>query len=189
MRFILACIFLSATLATQAQVDSPLNITTQAPIEQKDPTLTITDIDWMDKNKMEKEIALISELVQSKLGASLRKDLSDLNTLQRIIDMNLVERDDFKTQQAMGVVMGNVFLADFPHTLEWKIYRDKEGRSRALCVKGTQECMFPITMLSRRMEVGSKPDVRKIYNDTIARMANYLPQMPYGGGVMYRLPR
>lgn len=189
MRFILACIFLSTTCATQAQVNSPLNITTQAPIEQKDPTLTITDIDWMDKNKMDKEIALVSELAQTKLGMSLRKDLSDLRTLQRIIDMELVTRDDFKTQQAMGVVMGNVFLADFPHTLEWKIYRDKEGRSRALCVKGTQECMFPVTMLSRRMEVGTKPDVQKIYNDAIAMMANYLPQMPYGGGIMYRLPR
>jgi hypothetical protein len=189
MRLTLACVFLLACVNSYAQSNSPLNITTKIPVEAKDPTVTIADLDWMDKNKMDKEITLVNELAQSKLGTALRKDLSDLQTLQRIIDSGLVDQDDFKTQQAMGVVMGNVLQADFPQTLEWKVYRDKVGRSRALCAKGTQECMFPVTMLSRRMEVGSKPDVRKIYADAISYMAEYLPQVPYGGGIMYRLPR
>jgi hypothetical protein len=189
MRLAIACLLLLTCVNSNAQSNSPLNVTTRIPVEPKDPTVTIADLDWMDKNKMDKEVTIVTDLAQSKLGAALRKDLSDLQTLQRIIDNDLVERDDFKTQQAMGVVMGYVLLADFPQALEWKVYRDKIGRSRALCVKGTQECLFPVTMLSRRMEVGSKPDVKKIYNDAIAMMADHLPQMPYGGGIMYRLPR
>lgn len=154
------------------------------------PGVSIEDIGWIDKNKIEQEVSRINELAQSKLGSSLRSDLSDLDTLQRIIDKGLIKQNDYANQQAMGVVMARVFLADFPQTLEWKVYRDSAGRSRALCAKGTQECLFPVTMLSRRMEVGSTPNVRKIYQDAIDMMAEYLPKIPYSEGeILYRLPR
>lgn len=181
MRFLVCCLLLAA-LDTHAQNDVPLNVASG-------PEISITDLEWMDKNKMEKEVAAITKLTQSKLGASLRKDLSDLQTLQRIVDGKLVETDDYDTQQAMGVVLGNVLLADFPQTLEWKVYRDRLGRSRSLCVKGTQECIFPVTMLSRRMEKGIQPNVRQLYDDAINSMVIYLPKAPYGGGILYRLPR
>lgn len=187
MRSLCMCALVLISLNTYAQSDTPLNVITQPPVEPKDSTVTISDLGWMDKNKMDKEVQGINELAQAKLGASLHKDLNDLQVLQRMIDNDLIKQDDYQTQQAMGVVMGNVFLADFPQTLEWKVYRDKLGRSRALCAKGTQQCMFPITMLSRRMEVGSKPNVKKIYNDTVDMMKDYLPQIPYGGGIMHRL--
>ncbi len=185
---LLASLWLAAN--TQAQTQSPMNITRTAPVETRDPTTSLEDIGWIDRSKMDKEISKINELAQSRLGASLRRDLSDLDTLQRIIDGNLVKREDYASQQAMGVVMAQVFLADFPQTLEWKIYRDSLGRSRALCAKGTMECLFPITMLSRRMEVGSQPNVRKIYQDAIDMLADYLPKIPYTEGeILYRLPR
>lgn len=183
---LLACV----TVSAHSQAQTPMNITRTAPVETRDPTTTLEDIGWMDRNKIEKEVSRINELAQTRLGASLRRDLSDLDTLQRIIDGDLIKREDYASQQAMGVVMAQVFLADFPQTLEWKIYRDSLGRSRALCAQNTQECLFPVTMLSRRMEVGSKPDVRKIYQDAVDMMADYLPKIPYSDGdILYRLPR
>ena len=135
------------------QAETPLNVISQsAPKPQVDNKVAIEDLGWMDHNKMDKQLSKVNDLTQTKLGAPLRKNYSDLDTLQRLVDKGLVDQKDTDTQQAMGVAMGNVFLADFPHTLEWKVYRDNLGRSRALCVKGTQQCMFPVTMLSRRME-------------------------------------
>lgn len=172
-----------------ALAQTPLNVVSKAPIENHkvDESLEITDLGWMDHNKMSKQVEKINELAQTKLGTPLRKDLSDLATLQRIIEKDLVDIKDFDTQQAMGVVLGNVMLADFPQSLEWKIYRDNLGRSRALCIKGTQECLFPVTMLSRRMEVGLKPDVKKVYDDALDMVAELLPQMPFGGGLLHHL--
>lgn len=186
---LLCALLVSSATCTWAQTSTPLNFSNAAPQERKDPNTTLEELGWLDRNKIDQEISLISELVQTKLGRSLRKDLSDLDALQAIIDRELVKRDDYETQQAMGAVMAQVFLADFPNTLEWKVYRDSLGRSRALCAKGTQECLFPITMLSRRMEVGSKPDVKKIYAEAIALMEPFLPKMPYGNEILYRLPR
>jgi hypothetical protein len=149
----------------------------------------VSALGWIDENQMKQDAAKVNELTLSKIGTPIRRDLRDLDTLQKLLDQNLVAKDDYKTQQAMGIILGNVMQADFPETLEWKIYEDNIGRSRALCVKESTHCLFPITMLSRRIELGSKPDVKKIYIDAIALMEKHLPQLPYGGGIRYRLPR
>lgn len=169
---------------------SPMNVVSgESPIATPKKTATISDLSWMDQNRMEKEVNSIVDLAKSKTGNNIRRDLSDLDTLQRIINDELVKIDDSEKQQALGIVLGNVMLADFPNTFEWKIYQDDLGRSRALCVKRTSDCLFPVTMLSRRMEVGLKPDVKKVYNDAIMLMEKHLPKLPYDGGIMYKLPR
>ncbi|MGV8838371.1 DUF3806 domain-containing protein [Cellvibrio sp.] len=172
---------------TNAQ--TPLNVVSEPTPVAPPKDVVIKELGWMDKNKMEQELTKLSELTQTKLGTPIRKDLSDLDTIQRLVDKNLVEQDDYETQQAMGLALGNLILADFPNTFEWKIYEDEIGRSRALCVKKTSDCLFPITMLSRRMEVGTKPDVKKIHTDAIMRMEKHLPKLPYDGGIMYKFPR
>ncbi len=189
-RLLTTIAFLFAANMSYAQY-TPLNVVSDSKkitaSEEKD--ISIKELSWMDQSKMDQEITMVNELAQTKIGSSIRRDLSDLHMLQRLVDGNWVARDDYKTQQAMGVVLGNVILADFPNTFEWRVYEDSIGRSRALCVKKTRECLFPVTMLSRRMEVGSNPNVRKIYDDAILLMEKHLPKLPYDGGIMYRLPR
>lgn len=179
---------LIASITVKAHADMPLNVVSQKAYE-KEQKVTISEMSWMDKNKSEQQLQKIDNLAKTKLGTQVRRDLSDINLLQRIIDNSLVKIDDSDGQQAMGVVLGNVMLADFSGALEWKIYDDSLGRSRALCVKNTKECLFPITMLSRRMAVGTKPNVQQIYDDAIDMMKEFLPQIPYGGGVMHKLHR
>ena len=184
----LFCVLVLAMNIAIAQTS--LNTANEKRVNEIAPPKTqIGDLDWIDKKHLEEETFKIDKLFQSRLGTGIRRDLTDLNSLQRIIDSKLVEPDDYKTLQAMGIVLGNVMQADFPNALEWKVYSDELGRSRALCVHNTANCLFPITMLERRMESGIYPDVKKIYHEAILSMEKYLPQLPYGGGIMYRLPR
>lgn len=154
--------------------------------ETKAKEVTIEDPGWSDRNYLDKQVARIDEIARTQLGTQIRQNLDDLALLQRIIDQNLIPRQATQDLQAMGAVLGNVMIADIP-ALEWKVYEDALGRSRALCVKGARECLFPITMLSRRIETGLKPDVKKVYEDAIALMGTHLPQYPYGGGTMRKL--
>jgi hypothetical protein len=140
----------------------------------------IEEFSWMDRNHMHQQVQSIETLVQMRLGARLRGDKSDLQTLQTIVDRGLIPQDDQLRLQALGAVLGNVMEAEVAQ-LKWKIYEDDKGRSRALCVEGTRECLFPVTMLSRRMQVGLKPDVQKVYNDALSLIEPFLPQMPYTG--------
>ena len=189
MYYLKPLICLILTYAITAHAQSPLNVVSKPTAAAPQKEAVISELGWMDKSKMDKELTALSELTQTKLGTPIRTDLSDLATMQRLIDKELVAQNDYSTQQAMGVALGNLILADFPNTFEGKVYEDEVGRSRALCVKKTSECLFPITMLSRRMEVGSKPDVKTIHNDAILLMEKHLPKLPYDGGIMYRLKR
>lgn len=138
----------------------------------------IEDFTQTDHNHMRSQVQSIETLVQMRMGTRLRGDLSDLSTLQTIIDRGLIEQDDMLRLQALGAVLGNVMAAEVEQ-LRWKIYEDEEGRSRALCVVNTEHCLFPVTMLSRRMAVGLKPNVQEIYNNALELVAPYLPQKPY----------
>lgn len=138
----------------------------------------IEDFSQVDDNHMRQQVQSIETLVQMRMGTRLRGDLSDLSTLQAIVDRGLVERDDVLRLQALGAVLGNVMESEVEH-LRWKIYEDEEGRSRALCVVNTEHCLFPVTMLSRRMTVGLKPNVQEVYRNALELIAPHLPQQPY----------
>lgn len=150
--------------------------------------VVIEELGWMDRNYLERQIGRIDELARVRLGKQLNQNLNDLDVLQQIVDRELIDAKDTEGLQALGAVMAQLMLLDVP-SLEWKIYIDEVGRSRALCAKNTKECLFPITMLSRRMEVGLKPDVRKVYEEGLALLDDYVAHIPYGGGPERRLPR
>lgn len=139
---------------------------------------SITNLNWSDEGHLASQRARVDELTRMNLGTPVRGDLSDLDTLQRIIDRGLVPRDDTLTQQAMGVVLGDALIEE-ESELTWKIYEDELGRTRALCVPAG-ECLFPVTMLSRRMAVGLQPDVKKIFRNALELIEPHLPELPYG---------
>ena len=67
----------------------------------------------------------------NRLGAQLTGQPDrDLVTLQRILDRGLVTADDSLQLQALGVVLGDLFAAEL--NMDWVVYRDRAGRSRAL---------------------------------------------------------
>jgi len=148
----------------------------------------ISDFAWIDRNHMEQQVKRVDDLARTRVGSQVRGDKTDLETLQRIIDRDLIDTNDSLALQALGAVLGNVMAAEHDK-LEWKIYEDEQGRSRALCVENTKECLFPITMLSRRMEVGLKPDVGRIYETALEIIEEHLPEMPYGGSSIRRSDR
>lgn len=137
----------------------------------------VRDLNWLENQQNARQVAMIDDLTRLKLGQPVRGNKDDLELLQRIIYQGLVEQDDTLTQQAMGVVLGDVLVRELG--LEWKSYTDHLGESRATCAPNTQECLFPVTMLSRRMAVGLLPNVTKLFEETSAMIAPHLPQNPY----------
>ncbi len=116
----------------------------------------------LDQRYMETQLERIDELASKQLNQKLQHDKSDLKLLQEMLDEGVVRSDDVETLQAMGVVMGEVLKQE--HGLLWTVYVDKLGRSRALEVPGAREFLFPITMISRRVEVGGSVDVSALYD-------------------------
>lgn len=135
---------------------------------------SIEDLGFMDKRHLSSQKESIEEVIKRNFGGRLRGDSSDLQSLQRLIDRGLVERNNRLQLQAMGAVMGDVFVN--VHGMEWKTYEDERGRSRAVCVKDSEHCLFPITMLSRRMQTGLLPRVSQVYAKAIDLIEQHLPK-------------
>ena len=137
----------------------------------------LDEFEWRDSRYQTKQWNQIDELARRHLGTQLKGDTSDLDVLQRLIYKGAVPQDDKERLQALGVVLGTVMEKEM--NLSWKIYTDKSGRSRALCALGARECLFPITMLSRRMEVGIIPNVNEVYQKARGLIEPHLDKLPY----------
>lgn len=133
----------------------------------------LTDMDWLDERFLDTQRQLVSDLAYEHYRRKLQ-DVKDVQALlQKILDDKLVKQDDIKSLQALGVVLGDQFiLAD--HKLKWTMYEDELGVSHAICVESTKHCIFPLSTLARRANIGISPDVNKVYKKVMDEMAPYL---------------
>lgn len=118
-----------------------------------------------DEFYMSQQLDIVNDIAGLNLGRKLQGDFSDISLLQDIIDREFIDDEDVRSLQALGAALG--YLLEKELSLSWRVYRDKLGRSRALCRGNQTPCLFPTTMLSRRMEVGLKPDVQAVYDKAV----------------------
>ncbi len=131
-------------------------------------SLTAIDRQFMADQRMRVE-RLANRLGRGLTGVADR----DLDTLQRILDDRLVPAEDTLTLQAMGVVFGDL-LGDHLD-MDWVVYRDHKGRSRALRYRQMDVYLFPVTMISRRQEMGSERRLKPLFDDTVRDTRLLLP--------------
>ncbi len=152
--------------------------TNLATFNAENPYPKILELNWLNEQFLIKQRNRIEEVVRQNFGQSLKIGAGNLALLQRIIDQEVLEIDDKMSTQALGVVLGDIFT-DVDKRLIWQVYEDELGKSHAVCVVDTKHCVFPVTMLSRRIEVGAPTDVRKIYQKNLTALQNVLPKRPY----------
>ena len=131
-------------------------------------SLTAIDRQFMGDQRMRVE-QLANRLGRGLTGVADR----DLDTLQRMLDGRLVPAEDTLTLQAMGVVFGDL-LGD-RLDMDWVVYRDNKGRSRALRYRQMEVYLFPVTMISRRQEGGSERRLKPLFDDTVRDTRLLLP--------------
>ena len=130
--------------------------------------LTAVDRQFMADQRMR------VEQLANRLGRGLTGVVDrDLDTLQRILDERMVPAEDTLTLQAMGVVFGDLLGERLD--MDWVVYRDSKGRSRALRYRQIDVYLFPVTMISRRQEGGSERRLKPLFEDTVRDTRPLLP--------------
>ncbi|WP_370978394.1 DUF3806 domain-containing protein [Agaribacterium sp. ZY112] len=167
---VLALCFCS--IASQAQ------ITFGPQYEEKKAEAETRELNLMNHQFLDRQRAVADDLLRSKLGRQLHQTRNDLYLIQRMIDRGYLEGADKGTLQAFGAAIGDVYAHENKH-LDWRVYEDELGASHAVCVDDTQHCIFPMTLLSRRMQVGVRPDVVKIYGNVLESIKPHIPRLPY----------
>jgi len=174
-RMVTSIIVISMTLSSATQAQGA----TFKLYEDDGVGPAIRDLNWLNNTFLNKQRNRIDAITRSNFGRPIRKNKSDIIALQRTIDEELIDTEDTETLQALGVVLGDVYINE-NNIFEWKVYEDGNA-SHAICIKKSEVCLFPITMLSRRIEAGTKPNVDAIYKKGLKLIEPHLPRKPFDG--------
>ncbi len=137
----------------------------------------VLPLQLVDQGHLDRYRTTIEDITRTEFGARLHRDSSDLRLLNRLIKNDFIAPADTTKQLAMGVVLGDVFVSQLG--LEWKIYKDAAGESHATCIPRSTTCLFPVTMLSKRMKLGVKPDTYEMFEHGKSLLQDHLPKLPY----------
>lgn len=124
-------------------------------------------LETSERMKLERQRDLVDGIARQGLGEKLTRTTKDLRTIQRILDQKLLGDHPNDTFHALGVVLGDVLVEQQGY--RWIGFVDEEGRSLALRRAGSENVLFPVTAISRRVEAGSPVDVSKLYSEMTAR--------------------
>jgi hypothetical protein len=140
--------------------------------------LTISKLTHIDLQYMQQQRDSLNALTARNFGGQLNgsKD-KDLALLQRLLDENIVSGNQTSELQAMGIVMGDLLASEL--SLDWVVYEDRYGRTRALRYKSTDSYLFPVTMISRRREVDDRTPVADIYRRARDTLRAAIPALPF----------
>jgi hypothetical protein len=138
----------------------------------------ITGLSQVDRNFMQEQRQRIDEIARSQLGRQLsgEKDI-DMGILQDLVDRKLVSAEQTLELQAMGIVLGDLLARDLG--MQWVIYEDRYGRSRALRLEQSDNFLFPVTMISRRVEADAVVSVSVIYEKARTMILPYKTPLPF----------
>jgi Domain of unknown function (DUF3806) len=119
------------------------------------------------------------QVIEQALDEDLDGTHNDLELIQRVLDQGLVEPEATYTLQAFGLAFGRVFLNEFPD-YDWWMVEDEHGRDPAIRYKETSLLVFPMTMISKRIEDGDPFDVSELFDGLAKQLAELIQEGVYG---------
>ena len=147
-------------------------------VARADDTLRIGELSYLDRQYMAQQRELLEDLTARNFGRRFNGQRSnDLQLLQGLLDRGVVRNSQTRELQAMGVVMGDLLVADLG--LHWVVYQDSMGRTRALRDGESDTYLFPVTMISRRREVDNRTSVAEIYGKARDIVLDSRPPLPF----------
>ncbi|MFZ5531616.1 MAG: DUF3806 domain-containing protein [Pseudomonadota bacterium] len=88
-----------------------------------------------------------------------------IKLLQLIIDSNEIAKEEAVKLQCLGTYLGQAIVekTGWP----WKVIEDEYGTDLAIQIPDRKVWIFPVTMISKRIEDGDLVDVEELFNGVI----------------------
>jgi len=96
-----------------------------------------------------------------------------LRLLQAILEAGWIERGETFKLQCLGITLGDALCQELG--LEWVMVEDERGRDPALRLPGTTVIVFPLTMISKRVERGETVHVAELFGDIVRQTQEMAP--------------
>ncbi len=129
--------------------------------EQKISALTEADL-----KRLEDQRAVVTRYLDEDSLRKFETAPGKLGTLRALLKAEVFSPDQTYELQSMGIVLGDVFVQDMG--FHWVMVEDEYGRDPAIKFQETSVILFPLTMISKRIEQGETVDVFDLYNGVAA---------------------
>jgi hypothetical protein len=125
---------------------------------QRISEFTPEDLARVAKQRASIEARLADGASREKYKAAAGK----LGLLRALLEAHTFEPTQTWELQSMGVVLGDALVQELG--LRWVMVEDEYGRDPALAVPGKSVLLYPLTMISKRIEAGQSVDVFDLFN-------------------------
>lgn len=123
--------------------------------------------EWLEESR-----AWISGHFNHEPDGEAAADFDEADAKLAVVRANLahgwVGPDDTWKLQALGIALGDALAEDL--MLEWITVDDEYGRVPALNWPGTSIVLYPVTMISQRIEAGEDVDVDVMFEETRVKL-------------------
>ncbi len=142
----------------------------------------IEPLDGVERRRIREQRQLVHDLARRHIGTALSgQSLDDLRVIQELLDKKIFKSDDTYELQALGIALGDLMASRLD--LHWVAVEDDLGRSRALQFGDGENFIFPITMISKRVEVDLGVRVTDLYKKAEAEVEGFRRRAGGGRGL------
>lgn len=129
----------------------------------------ITPLVDADQKRLEDQRAVVEKFLLDEGSRQTYQEVSGkLGTIQSILDSKTFRPNQTYELQCLGIVLGDAFVQK--SKMEWAMVEDESGRDPAVRLPGTTIIVFPLTMVSKRVERGERVDVVDLFKGVSAKI-------------------
>ena len=160
-------VFLWLVLALPSGADSTTAETAPPPAGQVIEALQEADFEFVARS-----LLLAKRLIKETTGSEPDGTRADLQRIQKVLDSS--EELSAPELHALGLTLGRIFLSQF-EGFDWWMVQDQYGRDPGLRYRETRLIIFPMTMLSKRVERGEPLDVESLFDNVVVQVRAAMP--------------
>ncbi len=127
---------------------------------------TLSDLTDGDFKRLEEQRAVVTRYFDEDGHKKYGTAPGKLGTLRAVLTAAVISPDQTYELQSLGIVLGDAFVQDMG--FHWIMVEDEQGRDPAIKYRDTSVILFPLTMISKRIEQGETVDVFELYNGVAA---------------------
>jgi len=134
-----------------------------------EPQQKISPLAEGDENSLRDQRAVVERYLGNEASKEKYKTgAGKLGTIRAILQAGVFKPNQTYELQCLGIVLGDVFVQELG--MEWVMVEDQYGRDPAVRVPGTSIILYPLTMISKRVEQGEQVDVFALFNGVSAQI-------------------
>jgi hypothetical protein len=133
------------------------------------PEQKITSLTEADQKRLADQRAIIEKLLEDEDSKRNYKTAAGkLGTIRAVLQAGVFKREQTYELQCLGIVLGDAFVQELG--MEWIMVEDDYGRDPAVRMPNTSIILYPLTMVSKRVERGEQVDVFDLFNGIAAQV-------------------